>query len=268
MRTIRGNLRGAGSVSFFAFQDVITSVTGVVIVIALLLALQIDKIPDPGKATAAGTPAGVSTDAETPLASSDELERVEAELAEAQRKLAALQAEARSGQTPEEVAAEISELEKRIARRLAKKSRSEEILKSAKLDPQDNAKAAKVAVLQHQIEEIRKKLESIAPENRKLAARLRELETSVKQAEAKLLEAQQKQRQLVLIPELSDTTKEAVIVDVGGDSLVVKRFDRAGEQRLAGGWALTRYCTKLKPSEHYFVFFVRPSGISRFEELR
>jgi len=268
MRTIRGNLRGAGGVSFFAFQDVITSVTGVVIVIALLLALQIDKIPDPGKGDAAGVPGGISADAESRMASSEELEALDAELAEAKRSLAALQGQKRAVETPEEVAAEITELEKSIARRLAKKRRAEKKLNSNSDAPELRTKAAKVAVLRRQIEEIRKKLDEIQPGNQKLSAQLRELELKVKRAEANLLKARDKQRDLVLIPEMSDTTKEAIVVDVTDRALVVKRFDRGDEQRLASDLAFARYCGRMKSSEHYFVFFVRPSGASRFEDLR
>jgi hypothetical protein len=268
MRTIRGNLRGSNGVSFFAFQDVIMSVTGVVIVIALLLALQIDKIPDPGSADAAGAPDGISTDAESELASPGDLVKLEGELAAAKRRLAELQAGRRARETVEEIAAEIAQLEKSIARRLAKKKRNEENLNSEKVAPRDRVEAAKIAALQFQLDEARKKLRTMTPENKKLGARLRELEAKVRKTESAVLQSRENARDLVLIPEMTNTTKEAVIVDVTGDSLTARRFDRAGEKRLASDAGFSDFCRRLKPTEHYFVFFVRPSGALRFGNLR
>lgn len=266
MKSIRGNLRGSNGVSFFAFQDVIMSVTGVVIVIALLLALQIDKVRIPGSPD---DPSSLSTDAETTLASSGKLQELEIELAELKNKLAQLLVAARKGETTEEIQAEVAGLEERIERQIQlRNSKNINNSPAVEVNSERHKEAVRIEALKVAIGRCLLKLNEITPGNKELSKRLRALEMKVKQVESTVLKVREKERDLVLIPELNDTTKEPIIVDVSRTGLEILRIDKGAILRLTSSKNFSAYFKRLKTTDHYFVFFLRPSGISRFEGLR
>lgn len=242
------------------------SVTGVMIVIALLLALQIDKVRDPGSPA---IPEEVSTDKESVLASSETLEALESELTEVKNHLTQLQASSREGETVEEIRAEIANLENRIERNLQTRNKKRnKISATENTDPEHRKEVAKIVALKAAIERCMKKIKDVVPKNQEISKRLRELEIKVKQIESAILKAREKEQDLVLIPEMNDTTKEPVIVDVSRSGFVVMRIDQRATRNLKTGQQFTAYCRELKKTDHYFVFFMRPSGISLFDDLR
>ena len=255
-------MRGGGGVSFFAFQDIIMSVTGVILVIALLLALQIDKVQIPT------TPAGVSTDEDSILTSTDSLQRLEAQMAELRNQLDQLRAAHSTTTGKNEIEAEISRLEKRVALRLRKKQNLSSSSGPSVDSEEVTKKIAEVARLKFEIDKAKKELMKIGPAAGKRNLRLQELELNVKELEGTLLAAMEKPRELSLIPEKASTTKEPIIVDVSGKRIVAKRFDTAKTEEIASVYRFASYCDRFKTTEHYFVFFFRPSGTNRFEGLR
>ena len=254
--------RGGGGVSFFAFQDIIMSVTGVIIVIALLLALQIDKVVEPTD------PAGVSTDEDSILASNHSLQRLEAQMAELRSQLDQLRSAQSTTAGKNEIEAEIRKLEKLVALRLRKRQNLSEIPDQVVDSEEFTKKIAEVARLKFEIDRVSDKLKEFGPEAIESNARLQDLERNVKDLESVLLAAMEKPRELSLIPEKASSTKEAIIVDVSQGKIVARRFDSGESQEINSIYQFSRYCSGLKTSEHYFVFFFRPSGTSRFEGLR
>lgn len=263
MNSIRGNLRGGGNgVSFFAFQDVIMSVTGVVLVIALLLALQIDKFPDPG---------GASGNTENALAPTDELAGLEAELQQAQRILTTLQTNVSTVDSLTEVNANITSLVSSIERLTRQKVKRESKLKSEIIDPQRRLEIEKIAALKLAIEQRSMELRDVEPENAKLSAELRELEKMASKSKGG---GNKKEKNTVTVPQdlnlkpgLSSSSLRCLMVDVTSRSLTVFEFGGGRSKRIQSALEFKGYCNRIDSSKYYIVFFVRPSGASRITEL-
>lgn len=238
------------------------SVTGVVIVIALLLALQIDKAPLPTM------PTGVSTDTDSILASPDTLQKLESQMAELRVQLDQLRAGYAPTTGQNELEAEIKRLEKSVTLRIRRKQSLATSSVPAMDTQQLVSEIAEVARLKFEIEQLKRELATLTPVATERNLRLQELETLVKKAEASLLAAMAKPRELSLIPEKANTTKEPIIVDVSGKKIVARRFDSGKQETITSVFRFTKYCANFKPTEHYFVFFFRPSGTADFETLR
>lgn len=262
MKTIRSGIRRAGGVSFFAFQDVIMSVTGVVIVIALLLALQIDKVFVPTE------PAGLSTDDDSTLVSAESLQDLEVQMAELRVELDRLRGTSASTAGKNEVEAEIAKLEQLVALRLRK---SKDLKVGSISDDESDEmtkKIAEVARLKYEIKRTGEELRELAPEVGGRNEELQRLENQVKDLEGALLAAMAKPKELRLIPERAKSTKQPIIVVVSRDEITAQLFDSNAEHKCDTVYQFTNYCSRFKPSEYYFVFFFRPSGTGRFGPLR
>ena len=242
------------------------SVTGVVIVIALILALQIDKVRALGSPE---EPLGLSTDDSSALASPEELQELELELADIKGKVEQLLVLNRNEESKKEIEADITQLESRITRQInLRNSKKQNGQKDAVASPEYQQEVAKVEALKIAIEDCIKQLKQLMPQNKELGKSLRNIEIKLKEAESAVIKAKAKERDLVLIPERNNTTKEPIIVDVSANGLVILRLDTGNSRKMVSADNFSKYCSRLKTTDHYFVFFFRPSGISRFEELR
>ena len=269
MKSIRHGLRERGGVSFFAFLDVIFSVTGVVIIIALLLALQIDKIrpPTPRADAVAGHSGTISSDFELGDFSASRLRALEAKIAEDREALEASRSSQLSLLDEAEIKAETNLLELRVADLLRQRNR---LMATGAPDlPQGDTspEAVEVARLMFEIERNAQSLRELVLSNEKIVKEMRSREEMVRELESKALAAMSQSRVLRLIPERTDTTKEPIVVEVGEEQVVARRF--SGERSLAflNVEGFSRYCTGFRPAEHYFVLFFRPSGAKYFEDL-
>ncbi len=269
MKSIRHGLRERGGVSFFAFQDVIFSVTGVVIIIALLLALQIDKIrpPTPRADAVAGHSGTISSDFELGNFSASRLRALEAKIAEGREALEASRSSQLSLLDEAEIKAETNLLESRVADLLRQRNRL--MTRSIPDLPlgDTSPEAVEVARLIFETERNTQRLRELVLSNEKIVKEMRSREEMVRELESKALAAMSQSRVLRLIPERTDTTKEPIVVEVGEEQVVARRF--SGERSLAflNVEGFSRYCTGFRPAEHYFVLYFRPSGAKYFEEL-
>ncbi len=98
--------------------------------------------------------------------------------------------------------------------------------------------------------------------------KMQDLESKVRELEAAVIAARDKSRGLRLIRELSDTTKEPIIVDVGEKSLKVMRFDKPNVIEATTLKDFYQIIRGFRKQDQYFVLYFRPDGASRFEELR
>lgn len=249
--------RGAPpSISFFAFQDIITSVIGILIIITLMLSLQLDKV------------SGISTDDETP-ASGALKQKVELALREA----AALRAEAdrrRAAQTvnPDTAPAEAAALRRQIAAFMAGNSELDERAASSTNAARNEIWAAQAAALRANLLAAAEKRHALRQQAAALQTKMNSAETAVKEAEAALLAAQDRKNVLRLIPEKSSTSKEPVLVSVTGGGFTMMRFDKPGV--FAGGTHgdFGRALAKLSNLNQYLVFYFKPTGANHFDTFR
>jgi hypothetical protein len=239
------------------------AVTGILIVIALILALQIDRIP---KSSEQGN---ISTDVDLADLGQSELNDLEVTLAGLKDHLDVLQSASRKTESKAEVETEISRLEGRIS---GNSSASSGITDEVSFDSSPikiiRHKAAEIVRLREEIRSCEEVISLTTVKATRANDQMMKLENQVKVVEAKVMEARARSRKLQLIRELSDTTKEPVIVDVSDERLKVMRFDKPGVIEVQ---QLTDFQTQIrmfKKQDQYFVLYFRPSGAPRFEELR
>lgn len=238
------------------------SVTGILIVIALMLALQIDKLSAPPQKTK------VSGDAEPADASPEELANLEKAILTKKTDLEEMQSSRRTTETEVELSQDISRLEEQITR-LSSREIATAGPPPGNLNIEEiKSQAAEIIRLRHEIRANEDKMAALEPGVLQVNQNAVELENKVKVAEASVAQIRLEKRKLKLIRELSDTTKEPIIVDVSGNHIRVMRFDRPEPVEMATVDGFERYLKACKKDEQYFVLYFRPSGATFFEQLR
>ena len=257
-------------ITFFVFLDIITAVTGIFIFIVLLLSFRLRET-GPGSqsdSTAADAPTAGNAALESRLA---ELLRQLEELVVSNHTRQTALTEAEASPDLGELRADIAALQAAIAEQRAAGAQIQAAEKdrSAADDARDNALGLTTG--RTQVQQIKDHLAALVAD---IAAKRQQsdaLETEVKQAEARLLDARARRgNRLWLVPDLPATSKEPLLLVVGGQDAVAERFDKPAsrvELGLDDGAGTFRKllgrCNKLND---YIVFYVRPSGVKRFEE--
>lgn len=238
------------------------AVTGILVVIALMLALQIDRVPE------SFDPDHVSNDSDPLAFDRADLELLEQSLANLKEQLEILQSATRKTESEAELQMEIARLEDRILANTPQQE-SEKLIESTPLESEENKKkAAEIIRLREEIRECESVIAESATSAEDASNKMKEAEQKVKAMEAEVAAARIKNKSIRLIRELSDTTKEPVIVDVSRKSLRLLRFD---QPKVVSAASLNEFYTEIKKfrkEDQYFVLYFRPSGASRFEELR
>jgi hypothetical protein len=248
----RFNKSGASTVSFFAFQDVITGTTGFLIIITIFLALNLDEVisvshePDPNKAIAE--------------ALQKTLEKVIA------LKGLVTTAQLAPGETRDTVERMIDDLKRSISRlrspeeMQAKKNPREESM----LDREVRFEIKKLLV---QIDLLKKQLPDTTREAAKAESKIASLESEVKDAMDRMQQTIDRKNVLKLIPERSATNKEPMLVVVQKKLLRLQFFDDSPTQMLNTGDDLMAALKACPPVKFYAVLYFKPSGALRFRDL-
>lgn len=262
MRSFRGGLGNGAGGGLFAFQDIIMSVTGVLIVISLMLALQLDEVSAPRR------PSGISQDADPVGAGRVALELLLGDLAKAQSQLEMLQAGKRSEGDSSAVEAEIARNEDAIMRLKGRDQASAGDYSGDPITPELRVKIADIERLTQETARVEARLAKLESESAGDAGKLLELEKQVRETESMVAQSRMEKRKLRLSPEQSETTKEPVILVLSGKNFTIMEFDNPETKVLAGLTELERALARFRKVDQYFVLFVRPSGSSNFEAAR
>lgn len=232
--------------TLFAFQDIITSVTGILILIMLILCLTLlDRDDQP-------------TEQSAPV----DYEQVEAELAVQSAELQRLQAQlaALEKTTQMAVASTPEELREAI---LAKTNHSEQ-LKRRILEAQQDQKD-----LLQDLADQEAKAQKQAP-LRALSQRMKE---EIEDLEAELEELRTTNRQAYSFRDADNTT--AWIVDVGEQEFLVAPVGKQTKPQVFSDRSLanrvkkfTDWASGLNPKTNYFVLVVRPKSVQGYRLIR
>jgi hypothetical protein len=246
-------------ISFFSFQDIITSVTGILILVALMLSLHVTQ--GDGGETTSPDPAQIAR-----------LQTLDAALKSVTASNVALQqwlAVAAEVSDPEALGREVAELR----RDLAQVESATAVLR-ARLDEQDQAARRRAAALGLTAEatrndSLRKTLENLRLTNDTLATEVRTLRDFTNQAQPHLGAPSPDSLKVWLIPEAETSRKQAVIVEVSGSRLVTQRFGLPETRKEASAAEaadhLAALLNRLSSEKDYLLFYLRPSGITLFE---
>lgn len=235
---------GAPPISLFSFQDIITSVTGIMILVTLMMAVELAMRPQKTKAVVPMSTAHVEVLRTTMAEAAKEVEQLRARHergTQALKEVAAISAS--------ELQAEARELE-RILERLQREANE---LEQKKQDVQNRKEAADKNKVDREAD--RRKTD--------------ELVEKIKEMEEQL--AKLKQQNRVVYNPAPGSSKSAWLVEIAGNRVLAAELEKPEKPqvfdqptRLADFLAWARGRDRRR---EYFVLLVKPSGIEAFTQI-
>jgi hypothetical protein len=240
------------------FQDIMTAVTGILILIVILQIIQVNDAPSKATESNAAT-------AEQHV----ELQKVQKELQEAEAEDATLRGKLRENAEQEELdVSPISstEMTGEITRDQQQLQQLENDLIKDKKTEQD--RDASVGLIQDE-QNLATSEQQATTSQVKIASlqqQGKDKQSEVHSLEIKLQNAEELQKRLYLIPDESQTSKEPVVAVVSKTGIEFSRFNHPADSKQVTdvmGHAIDSYSS----GDQYFVFYIKPSGVGVFEKL-
>ena len=243
---------------FFAFQDIITSAMAVVITIVMLLAL------DMGDPTQGSSGPATSSELANKLAGVlKRLSEVKEALQTARDKKAA------SVLNPEILKGEVQSLRMELEGLLARDQSREKPPETAQDVKGQKIIELEVAKLNAAITSKSQQIADLQKETEASLVAMQKAEGELRLKQSQLLAEQSRRNELQLIPDLSKTDKEPVLVVVAGTRLTIQRLDNPEKRtvQISGGLSqLDAVLETFSKRNQYIVFFFKPSGVPHFKE--
>jgi len=248
-------------ISFFAFADIITAVSGVLIFVALLLATDL------------GVPTDSHLKSENPEIQQQlqEVLAMQVDVDAQNQRLQELLTIAETAPDPVKLQADI----KRLRSQLAEEQKKQVVISDQMTESQD-AIVKRDAVLgltdlKAKVARETAEAKTIANQDAKVREEMADLDRHLAGVQSKLLILRQREGKLWLIPDKGSTTKEPILATVSASGVKLEHFDRPDQTKDINA-SLARsefdsYLDGVKPVDQYIVFLVRPSGVGLFEDL-
>jgi organic radical activating enzyme len=243
---MRGKLRAGGAaVGFFAFQDIITSVIGIVIFIALLLSLFI------------GTEADVNRSKRiAEQASPEQLQELETLL----NRLQSLQSEL-SSVLSLPIGNPISDAQLRefldiLVAQL-------ENIRQSTINTQEGPTQIELDIqsLEKMLQEREKRRKQIQSDLAAAQNKTQDLQDRIQDIQNAILEEEKLRNDLWIIPDKAITTKRPFLIIAGPEEFELKSIDGRIQK---SGENLQELLQGVSPLEHYLVFYLKPSAFTRW----
>lgn len=248
-------------ISFFAFADIITAVSGMLIFITLLLATDVGRPTNDQRSAAE---AGLERQLKDTLT-----RQAEADIQN--RNLQQLLAAANTAPSPEKLQSDISRLRSELADEQSKHAGIVESLAASKTALVERDKLLGITGVEEQIQNGKADLDALAREDNKVRQQTAALERQITSVQSKILKLRSREGQLWMIPDRSSTAKEPILAITSGDGLMIERFNHPEEtQKFSKSRAhsgFEEYLSHAKSTGEYIVFLIRPSGIGLFKDL-
>jgi hypothetical protein len=242
-------------ISFFAFQDIITSVTGILILVTLILTLYMDQAPPVTT---------VQDQAKQELKTlRDELFKI----TQSERQRQTVINQLATAPAPEKLREEIRELQAHVV------TQSNDLrgllLQLDERDRQAARRAEELGLgdLKEKAGKLEKEIKEAQQTNDAMVAEQKTTERSATEFKEKVDKATTEHK-LWLIPDSTPASKEPVLLTVASNQVTCERFNQPASRKViparqvdAGlGQALAQW----NSARDYLVFYVRPSGIDLF----
>lgn len=247
----RFNRSRGGSVSFFAFQDVITATTGFLIVITIFLALDVHEVVGTG-APAATAPA--------PAELTEKLGKIVEQIVALKEKVGGKAAPEEDAHTLRRV---IEELKQSIARLSLAGGPAEMPAEESALGRELRIEKQKLITL---LEELEKQAPNASRDAKEADARVAELEARVKELQSRLQKAREQQNVIHFIPEKTGTSKEPVVLVVEHSGFTLLTLDGKKTPGVKSFADLTKALQTFAPATSYVVLYFKPSGALLFDD--
>ena len=247
---MRGRLRsGGGSVSFFAFQDIITAVIGIVIFIALLLSLFIGTESD-----------AIHKKRIAEKATPDQIRELDALIIEIQRQQSSLAGVLSLPIGDPEI--EITQLQDLLQTLSAQ---IENIRKNTPTSTDSTKKfELDLKALERNIDILNSEVEKRNNEKNALADINKKLQTQIFDLQKAILEEEKKINDIWLIPDESSTTKRPLLITLSSQTMELRLLN--GQLKNSNG-KLRELLQDYDPLEFYVVFYLKPSAFPNWEEI-
>lgn len=235
----------APPISLFSFQDIITSVSGVLIFLTLIMTLELvqrqqDSPPQKTREIVEDMSQAIAT-------AEDEIRVLEATFAK------------QSAETNKRVSQNQADLQSR----------------KAEIGAEVRLAGTEVDRLQQELQRARvraQQAQKVEPHEQQESARIEELAKQTAAIEAKLAELRSKNQLLYATP--SGTNKVAWLMEVTGDRLLIARADQPKAEVVIDDASLddrieraADWARKLNAKQEYLVLIIKPSGIEQHPEL-
>lgn len=248
-------------ISFFAFADIITAVSGMLIFITLLLATDLGR-PTNSEAE--------SQNSELERQLKETLAR-QANVDAKNQRLQGLLVEANTAPDPDKLQSDISRLRTELAEEKSKHAGTAEELADSKSAMNAQDKYLGITDVRERIQKEAEELSALNREESNVGDEIAALKQQITSVQTKILKLRSREGQVWLIPDRKNTTKEPILVTVSGSSLKIERFDHPelaqqfSKSHANGGFE--SYLKKTRPQDQYVVFLIRPSGIGLFKNI-
>jgi DNA repair exonuclease SbcCD ATPase subunit len=245
-------------VSFFAFQDIITCVTGIMILIVLIISTQMSTSP-PGK--------GPGEDVAGIIA---QLRDSENRLSNLTREIDLLQQTLSPMNGATGLKDEIQELQKRIRNEKAKLKQVEATKRLKQREEAQSEERLGISSLRTQINGLKQEIDSYKSMSQMITPKTADLEKKVSAAEAALQKVRQDNSKVWVIPDSLGMSKQPILIVLSENGMILERFNKP-EDRVDLGPDIARLketLGKYDPKEDYVVFYIKPSGIRSFQTVK
>jgi len=259
--------KGLAPTSFFSFQDIITCISGILILVTLLLSTQVNpnqeaetrekdkKVENQEQELSATLDQAAGVKQTIQIIQRAQIDaRGLPGVFELQRDIARIQTLHRD---------KVAELEREKQQRLAEQKAAEE--KEREWAATATNTTARLEDVEKAVRDVKAKLEEKKRKRDEMLAQLHEARADD--------EAMQKNRNKIwLIPDASGDAKKSLVAVVSSREVSLRQFNRAEEaKKLTGPVSVAAFKRLLEPypsSDYYTVFYVKPSGIQLFKKLR
>jgi hypothetical protein len=259
---MRDRLRSFDSkITFFAFADIITAVSGMLIFITLLLATDLGR-PTDNRAQSA------NAELQRQL---DETLAQQADADAENRGLQNLLTAANTAPPPEKLQSDISRLRAELADEKSKHAGLVEELETSRTNLAERDRALGITAVREHIVTSGKEAEDIAQKEDVVHQETVALESRIPGIQEKILKYRAREGELWLIPDHTGTKKEPVLAIVNAKELQMARFNQPDQtqkfSKNSAASGLKSYLSHLNTDKQYVVFLIRPSGIDLFRDL-
>lgn len=242
-------------VSFFAFQDIITSCSGILILVTLILASDL----------------GETKQSEPSSQEFTETLRRQREIDLENARLQNLLISAETAPSVEKLQTDISELQQTLRTvTVARASLSNE-LATVEAQVDDRDRQLGLSDVKKEISRARDEADEVRVRVQAAAADVEQAREQLSRAEALLAKARARENQLWVTHDRGSNSKKPLFVTVSRAGLSIERYNSPSDRKtFRHTQAATEFETVLagaNPSQDYVLFLVRPSGIGLFNDV-
>lgn len=242
--------RNQTAFSLFAFQDIITSVTGIMILVTLILALELLQRKE---GQAKDDTETVTEEIKASIADAEELDRT---LAENEEVIKRIKKQIESGQ------AQLSELAKYDIRQV-----ESQIKNMKEVNEQFEKDKVRLEMSKEETEKRLKELEQRKQQRADDPETLQNLQEKIRQMEEELKKLKDENR-VVYNPAEGDSKQPMLVQFEGEQIMTAKMGSDDGTQTFASADDFYAWAVRQDSNSIYFVLLVKPQGIENFLKLK